>query len=69
MKIGSLVSSPVQLIPQKAEQLKKERVRISCLDILIVWWETRGHQGQKQSSQREGSRRSDLDRRRVHNLV
>lgn len=50
MKTGTLVSSLAQSIPYKTQQLKQERVRISYLDILMVWWDVRGHQGQKQSS-------------------
>lgn len=50
MKTGTLVSSLAQLIPHKAEQVKQERVRISYLDTLMVWWDVGGHQGQKQSS-------------------
>lgn len=50
MKTGTSVSSPSQTIPYRAEHLKQERVRLSYLDILMVWWDVRGHQGKKQSS-------------------
>lgn len=41
MKTGTLVSSLAQSIPYKTQQLKQERVRISNLDILMVWWDIR----------------------------
>lgn len=67
------MSPLAQSIPHKPEQLKQERERISCVDLLMVWWVDRGHQGQKQIRSRweeKGSRRSDLtvewrDRRRT----